>query len=190
MKKITVPAGDKISGWGKAEITGYTLPKEILDAISAGELKEAEVHDIINRAAHPGIIELKPVYSENLWTTAGWNEILKIFTGNSTTLFSATNARLGVGNIATAAAIGQTALLGTSQEFATIMSGYPTVPTAGTIQYKSAYTTTMANFEWLEWGLKNAASGVLFNRSVSFSSAPGTKTSSQYKYLIFTMGTA
>lgn len=108
-------------------------------------------------------------------TTAGINFLASATLGQGT-FFNAANARLGVGNSATAFSAAHTDLQGSSKFRKGMDSGYPVV--AGpTITFKSTFEPSEANFEWNEWGIFNAASGgVMLNRVTENN---GTKLSNQ-----------
>ena len=92
------------------------------------------------------------------------------------TPFSAANARLGVGNGATAFAVGQNDLQGANKLRKGMDIGYPTID-GSTITFKSTFSQNEANFPWAEWGVFNAATGgVMLNRVVE---SNGTKQDNQ-----------
>lgn len=108
-------------------------------------------------------------------TTAGVNFLSQAAIGQGTP-FNAANARLGVGNGATAFAVGQTDLQGASKLRKAMDAGYPTVA-APVVTFKSTFAQSEANFAWNEWGIFNAATGgVMLNRVVE---SNGTKQSNQ-----------
>lgn len=89
-------------------------------------------------------------------TLVGKELIAKALMGDAYTKFDNTNARLGVGNSATAFADSQTDLLGTN--FRRVMEAtYPT-RSVREITWKSSFGASEANFDWLENGVFNAAS--------------------------------
>jgi len=89
-------------------------------------------------------------------TLVGKELIAKALMGDSFTNYNNTNARLGVGNDATAFNENQTDLIGTN--FRRIMEA--TFPTRSVreITWKSSFAASEANFAWLENGVFNAAS--------------------------------
>jgi hypothetical protein len=111
-------------------------------------------------------------------TTAGAQFIAKAVTGlNSPTLFSASNYYLGVGDSATAFAIGQTDLQASTNKFRKLVTSI--TESAGVLTAVASYGTSEANFEWYEWGSFNASSsGTMYQRKVE-SPSLGTKTSAQ-----------
>ena len=116
----------------------------------------------------------------NLLTYGGAAAMWALFIGGSLTPYDNSNAFLGVGDDSTAADRSQTDLLAsTNKYYATMDPGYP-LHTDGTgsgnasIIYKSTFGTSVANFDWNEWGLFNASSGGrMANRKVE---TLGTKT--------------
>ena len=89
--------------------------------------------------------------------------------------FSNANARLGVGDSATAWATTQTDLVAATNKLRKGMNA--TYPVTGTKKqtFRSDFLTGEANWVWNEWGIFNAASGVtMLSRKVE---ALGTKAS-------------
>ena len=138
------------------------------------------------RADDPNGLPYEVSFGENIWTTTGWNELLKIITGQSTNVFSAANTVIQVGTSNTAAAATQTALLGTTA-YKALVSGYPTAPSAGTLQFKASFGTSEGNQSWQEWAVLNTKSNIIWNRGVS---NLGTKTSSAIWDITITLGKA
>ncbi len=109
-------------------------------------------------------------YDGNLLTDAGANLVLSLITGSGTALSNAA-ARIYTGDSTTAAAVGQTALLGTNQQYRPMDSGYPVV-VGRTATFQATFDGTQGNYEWREWGLHNG--DLLVNRKVA---GPGAKFS-------------
>lgn len=108
-------------------------------------------------------------------TTAGINFLAQAAIGQGT-VFSNTNARIGVGNGNAAFAASQTDLVGSSKVRKGMDAGYPTI-TPPVVTFKSTFAQSEANFAWTEWGIFNAATGgVMLNRVVE---SNGTKQSNQ-----------
>lgn len=108
-------------------------------------------------------------------TTAGINYLSQAAIGQGVP-FNEVNARIGVGNGATAFAVGQIDLQGTSKLRKGMDPGYPIV-NAPVLTFKSTFAKSEANFAWNEWGIFNASSGgVMLNRVVE---SNGTKQSNQ-----------
>jgi hypothetical protein len=132
----------------------------------------------------------------NLITQAGWVALLGSIAGTSiTNKFSATNGRICVGTVATAAAYADTHLGGdtggsSTTSYCQLVSGAPTISTASsppTLVFTAVFGTGVANFAWAEFGTDNyTASGVtstslgagfiFINHGIS---AQGTKASGQ-----------
>jgi hypothetical protein len=111
----------------------------------------------------------------NLLVTNGANLFWKALRGDAITAFSAANARLGVGDSATAEAIAQTDLQAATNKLRKAMnSGWPKVGTADAldsdakIQFQATFGDAEANWTWAEWATFNAASGgtSMLNRKV------------------------
>lgn len=122
----------------------------------------------------------------NLITTAGLGRITSLVTGAGGQALTTTACRLGVGNSATAEAVGQTDLQAASgsgnRQFAILSGGYPT-QSAGVMTFRAIFSTTVANFTWSEWcvdvGTPTVAAGttvnaLMLNRKVA---SLGAKTS-------------
>lgn len=88
-----------------------------------------------------------------------------------------TNARLGVGDDATAPSATQTGLLGTNKAFKGMDSGYPS-RSAQTAEWRATFGSTEGNFAWEEYTVVNAAddTGDNLNRTTS---SKGTKASGE-----------
>lgn len=109
-------------------------------------------------------------------TDAGRNLIARALVGTESQLFTAANARIGVGDSATAFNSAQTDLQGANKLRKTMESGYPIV-SGNTITFKATFGINDANFAWNEWGVFNAATGgTMLNRVVEYN---GTKLQGQ-----------
>ena len=157
---------------------------ETIEKVYGKGIWKVEKCKVINGIEQP---PYEVIESKNIWLTTGWTEILKIITGASANHFDNTNAKIGVGNDATAAAAGQTDLIGASTSYKSMESGFPTTPASGTVQFKSKFLTSEANFAWNECVLKNNVSSVCWNRNAT---GWGTKTSDELWYMTLTLGAA
>lgn len=122
----------------------------------------------------------------NLLTTAGLNRVTSLIIGAGGTAFSNTTGRTGVGNSATAAAVGQTdlqAVAGSANRWFQIMDATYPQQSNGVITAKSTFASADGNFAWEEWcwdiGTATVTSGNtvnanMLNRKVA---ALGTKAS-------------
>jgi hypothetical protein len=111
----------------------------------------------------------------NLLLNEGINAMWTLICGGSATAYNNTNARIGVGNSATAAAATQTGLQGASTAFKAMDTSYPTYGTSQYAIFKSSFGDSEANFAWEEWTIDNGATANLnMNRKVE---SLGTKTS-------------
>lgn len=99
--------------------------------------------------------------------SALWHRLIG---GTTVTAFDNTNAYLGVGDGNTTAAATQTDLQGTNKLRKAMDANYPshtdgTTSSSASIVFRATFGTSDANFEWLEWGIFNAASsGRMLNR--------------------------
>lgn len=108
-------------------------------------------------------------------TTAGVNYLASLITGSGV-FFNSANARIGVGNGATAFTASQTDLQGANKIRKAMDAGYP-ILAAPKVTFKSTFAPSEANFAWAEWAVFNAATGgVMLNRVVE---SNGTKQSNQ-----------
>lgn len=91
-------------------------------------------------------------------TDKGAIAVASLFIGDgSVNAFNSSNARIGVGDGNTAFAADQTDLQGTNK-LRKLVSGSPTRDD-NSIDFTSEFGTSEGNFEWLEIGLFNSASG-------------------------------
>lgn len=111
-------------------------------------------------------------------TTSGAQFLAKAATGlNSPTLFNAANCHLGVGDSATAFAISQSDLQAAVNKARKLVTSIS--ESGGVVTAIATFGTAEANFEWVEWGKFNAASGgTMLGRKVE-SPSLGTKVSTQ-----------
>lgn len=124
----------------------------------------------------------------NGWPTASWNELLKLIIGSSANHFNTANVQIGVGDSSTAFDAGDADLkAATNKTYKNVTSGYPTAPSSGTTQFVSTFNSSDANYAWNEIVVKNVASGVIWNRTVS---SMGTKTTAVYRTVTITLGKA
>lgn len=96
----------------------------------------------------------------NAMVDSGIINILNALIGVGITAFSNANARLGVGDSATAWNTTHTDLQAASNKLRNTMNAtYPLGTGTKTITFQSDFTTGQANWVWNEWGIFNAASG-------------------------------
>ena len=125
----------------------------------------------------------------NLLTTAGLNRMTSLIIAAGGQAGTNTAARIGVGNSATAAAIGQTdlqAAAGAANRWFQIMDATFPTQANGVITYKATWATGDGNFVWNEWGVDIGTPTVtssavvnanMFNRAVA---SLGTKVSGSW----------
>lgn len=118
------------------------------------------------------------IVCNNLFLTAGMNELWELVTGESANHFDNTNARIGIGDDKTTApAYGQTDLqAATNKTYKAMDATYPTTPANRTQVFKSTFGSSDANYEWGEFVIKNNVSGICLNRSTNSGAGWGTKT--------------
>lgn len=113
-------------------------------------------------------------------TNAGRDLIAKMLIGAAagTEFYNNANAVTHVGDGTGAFAATQVDMQGTNKATAGMDASYPTIA-ANVITFRSTFGTSVGNFAWQEWGIKNTAalgSGALLNRKVE---SLGTKTAAQ-----------
>jgi hypothetical protein len=122
----------------------------------------------------------------NLLTTNGLNRITSLIIGGGGQAATNTSARTGVGNSATAAAVGNVDLQAVAgsgnRQFNVMEATYPQ-QSNGVMTFRSSFATGEANFTWSEWcidiGTPTVTAGttvnaIMLNRKVE---ALGAKTS-------------
>lgn len=142
-----------------ADFLGGRLPAEIVDA---------------NGVTQKGL----SIIEGNLLLNEGIGELWDLAIAAGTpSAFSNANARLGVGDSATAAAATQTDLQAvTNKAYKAMEATYPS-RTNQTVTWRSVFGSTDANYAWEEFVVDNGAvAGKTLNRKVS---AQGTKASGQ-----------
>lgn len=103
---------------------------------------------------------------ENIALNAGLSLMLDLLIGAGGTTYAHANARICVGNGSTAAVKTQTDLQGASKLRKLVDVTYPT-RSAQTLTFVATFGSSEANFQWLEMGIANSASGAtLLNRKV------------------------
>jgi hypothetical protein len=111
----------------------------------------------------------------NMLVNAGIALLEDLLIGAGGTVFSNANARLGVGDSATAAAAGQTDLQAATNKLRKAMDATFPSRSAQTLTFQASFTGAEANFAWNEWAIFNAAAaGTMLNRKAE---ALGTKSS-------------
>jgi hypothetical protein len=110
-------------------------------------------------------------------TTAGAVFLAQAAINDSPTFFSSgVNAYLGVGDSNTAFAIGQTDLQAASNKTRKVATASRA---SGVLTFVATYSTSDANYEWIEVGVFNASSGgTMLARKVE-SPSLGTKVNTQ-----------
>lgn len=129
------------------------LSKTLDDVLSSGEKPYEVCSDV-----------------QNIILDTGANEMLKLIGGVSGGVaFSAANAKIYVGDDATAEAASQTGVLATTNKaYAAMDSGYPSV-SGRTIVFRASFDDATANFAWRESAVTNGSGvgAISMNRKVS-----------------------
>jgi len=118
-------------------------------------------------------------------TNAGRNQFAAAIIGDTTTDFNNANAFIGAGNSSGAFAASQIDLQGGSTQRVAMDATYPQ-RVANVLTFRSTFSTSQANFQWLEWGVFNgtSATGTMLNRAIE---VLGTKTSAQSWQITMTL---
>lgn len=125
----------------------------------------------------------------NLVVTAGLERLADLIIGTSSATLDSTRVRLGVGDDATGAVVGDTDLSTTTNQYYQIMEA--TFPTAvgAVITFKASFGVSDANFTWACWGLdvgtptvtSSGTVATLVNRKVN---AFGTKSGGTWELTV------
>lgn len=111
----------------------------------------------------------------NILVTVGIALLEDLLIGAGGTAFNNANARIGVGDSSTAAAVGQTDLQAATNKLRKGMEATFPSRSGTTVSFKSSFATGEANFAWNEWAIFNSSSGAtMLNRKVE---SMGTKSS-------------
>jgi hypothetical protein len=106
--------------------------------------------------------------AENIFLTAGINELWKLVTGQSANTFTNAQAQIGIGDSSTAAAAGQTDLqAATNKTYKGMNGSFPTVPAAGAVQFQATFASADANYVWNEFVVKHGTSAICLDRGVA-----------------------
>lgn len=113
--------------------------------------------------------------AENLFLLTGINEILNLITGQSANTFTNAQAEIGIGDSSTASTNAMTDLqAATNKTYKAMVASYPTVPSAGSMQFQSSFGSADANYAWNEFVVKHLTSGICLDRGTG---TFGTKAS-------------
>jgi hypothetical protein len=130
------------------------------------------------------VVECPP----NLFLTAGVTRLWDLVTGASSVHIDSSNARLCVGDSATAATVSDSDLLGTNK----LRKGVQSSPVVSgrQVTFAAQFNTGDANFPWLEVGVAWATSGAntLLSRSAIAAPGLGTKVNTAVWVLNWTLG--
>lgn len=105
------------------------------------------------------------VEAENLFLTAGINELWKLVIGSSANVFSNAQAQIGIGDSATATTAGMTDLqAATNKTYKAMDATYPPAPSGGAAVFRSTFGSADANYAWNEFVVKQATSAICLDR--------------------------
>lgn len=140
---------------------GNSMPTESIKWVSRSQLRKYSTREDFRQDIPYEVLNSGP----NLLLTAGAGLVWSLVTGAGGTALNASNTYLAVGDGTTAAAVGQTDLVGTSK-FRKLVDSTPTRST-NQVVFVFTFAESEAQFHWQEWGLANASSGgTLLNRFV------------------------
>lgn len=112
----------------------------------------------------------------NLITTAGLGRLTNLLIGGGAQALTATACRLGVGDDATAAALSDTDLSTTTNQYYRVMDSTYPQSSGGVVTLKSTFGGSDGNFTWNCWGIdvgtptvtsSGTVAALLFNRKVA-----------------------
>jgi hypothetical protein len=124
--------------------------------------------------------------ARNLLTTAGIGRIATLLNAGTGNLIASTTARVGVGNGAGTAAIGDTDLSASAGSANRWFQTCTVTTPSNVLTFAATFASADGNFAWNEWGIDigtatvtsgNTVNAVLLNHKTSF--AQGTKASGQ-----------
>lgn len=149
---------------------------------------------LVPQARHFNLAKVKPfetvVEEGNLITTVGLNRLTNLLIGGGAQALTNTSLRLGVGNGAGSAAVGDTDLgasAGSANRWFQVMDATYPQQSNGVLTAKATWATGDGNFAWNEWGLdvgtptvtsSAVVNALLFNHKTS--AALGTKASGSW----------
>lgn len=149
--------------WGK-------IPQEATEFLQRG----GSIEETIRRFG------LKPevvTWEGNVGLNEGLALLLDLLIGAGGTTFNNANANIGVGDSSTAENPTQTGLLGTNKLYKAMDATYPQ-RTSQTVEWRSTFGTSDANFAWQEYTVANGNSDVAINLNRKVASK-GTKVSGE-----------
>ena len=98
-------------------------------------------------------------YKGNVFLNSGINRIWEMVAGENETPFDETNAEIGVGDGDAVEDPTHTELQGASQEYANMVTGYPTHGADQKIVFRAEFGDNDANFTWNEITVRNGGDG-------------------------------
>lgn len=158
----------------KDMLTHYIVYQvEKFDARNSEEILEKGIKPYETMESPPEKIAINVLLNE------GITELINLVAGLGTpTAWDNTNARLGVGNDATAPNATQTGLIGASKLYKAMNGGYPQISTQDCI-WQSDFIDTEAEFDWLEESISNTADDAgdnLCRQNTSLGTKPSGQT--------------
>jgi hypothetical protein len=97
---------------------------------------------------------------DNVLLREGIQELWNLLVGETATVYSEANARIGVGDSDTTAVDTQTALQGGNTAFAAMDAGFPVVGALADkkVTFQATFGEDVAEFAWKEWTIDNGSS--------------------------------
>lgn len=136
-------------------------------------------HDTLRKYIEPyEVVEVEG----NLITTSGLNRLTNLLIGGGAQALTSTAVRLGVGDDTTAAAVTDSDLSTTTNQYYRVMDSTYPQQANDVVTFKGTFGTSDGNFAWNCWGIdvgtptvtsSGTVSALLFNRKVA---SLGTKT--------------
>jgi hypothetical protein len=105
---------------------------------------------------------------ENIFLTAGINELWKLVTGQSANTFTNAQAQIGIGDSSTAATAGQTDLQAATNKTYKAMNGsFPSVPAAGAVQFQATFASPTRTTPGRSSSSSRAPAAICLDRGVA-----------------------
>jgi hypothetical protein len=102
-----------------------------------------------------------------MFLTVGINEIWKLVTGKSSSVFDSSMAMIGIGDSELQSNANQSDLMaGENKSYRPMDVGYPSEPANGSVVFKATFGSNDGNHTWNEFVIKNSETGICIDRGV------------------------
>lgn len=167
---------DDAARWRARAVVDKWSPEQVARAAEVAGRDDLTVEDLRELVGDP---EKTTDADGNMLLTAGVGRLVSLLVGAGGQALTGTATRLGAGNSAAAAAVGQTDLQAAAgaanRWFQPMDAGYPQTA-GGVATFRSTFAAGDGNFDWTEWGIDVDAptraggatvGAVLFNRKTA-----------------------